>query len=195
MDLPRLLTKSLITELEKEMRSLDLLLDHYNDGKEGKHYEDGVSRAQVFNDVMQEHTLRYLALRGIYRTNVAQLLYFATEVNGGLGPVDLVLYENNGEQYAFELKRWKSGKEKSAVNEHDYEKLKNFVNTGANRHGYALIVTLNDHKDVPRAKIDPRGYYSSEFEEYFGEKYTLEGDPYWFQHADFTICCLLGGLK
>jgi hypothetical protein len=77
----------------------------------------------VLNGVLQEHTLRFFALRKLYETAEASGIALHEEYprGGGQRRIDLVLKEG-AEQYAFEFRRWQSEKEEDEILDGDYKK-------------------------------------------------------------------------
>jgi hypothetical protein len=83
-------------------------------------------RAYALNCVLQEHTLRYFALRNFYEHGDVSQIKFHLECPCSGGPLDVVLVDGD-EQLAFEIKRWQGWDHTRQIRDRDYNNLISFT--------------------------------------------------------------------
>ena len=102
--------------------------------------------------------MRSRTLREFYHSAESKEVKFECEHYNKHGSIDLVLTTNHG-KYAFEIKRWQTGKEKDEILGKDYPKLECFQRSARGNKAYELTYSVllcetNDIEELNNRAID-----------------------------------------
>jgi hypothetical protein len=149
--------------------------------------------ADVISKIFQELTLRYVALKTLYQDPELQNVHFECEHVIGARPIDVVFF-NNQNGYAFELKRWQTPAEVEQITGKDRSNLLNFINSENNHKGFELIYTIvKQDMDDEQHKGSKSELFANDFNETLGDFFNLIDCKVITEHykVPFDICIYL----